>query len=100
MIRVVTGFIGRVIDREFRSASKVVWESARAATYAPFVVSTALMLLHRLDAEHWTAVTLATIAADGAKNAAEAFFDGVKGVVGKVAAVWGGSAEEDDDSSE
>jgi len=96
MIRMVAGFVGRLVEREARAASRVAWDSARSATYAPFVVSTILMLTHRLDEQHWTAVTLATIAADSAKNAASAFMDGVGGVVGKVTALWSGEPDEDD----
>lgn len=92
----LTAFAARLVDREAKSASKFVWESARAATYAPFVVSTLLMVTHHLDAEHWTWVTVATITADGAKSTAESFFEGLRGVVGKVTAIWGGNDEEED----
>jgi hypothetical protein len=98
MLRIITGFLGRMFDREAKQASKVLWDSARAATYAPFVVSTVLMVMHRLDSDHWSQITLATIAADGAKSAAESIFDGVKGVVGKVGAIWGGTPDDGDDT--
>ena len=97
MFQALTSLVTRIVDREARSASKVVWESARTATYAPFVVSTLLVLFHRLDAEHWTAITVATIAADGTKNAVESFFEGLGGVFSRV---FGGGDTEADEGDE
>jgi hypothetical protein len=79
-------FVGNQIERELRSGSRVLWDSVRAATYAPFLVATGLLLGHYIDEQHWSYIAIGTVAADGLKHAASTAgsmaLNAIKSVVG------------------
>jgi len=93
VLRYLGQFAARLIQREIRAGSDVLWDSVRSGTYAPFLVSTALLIAGRLDAEHWTWITAATIAADGMRRS-------VSTAVSGVARTFGGGSDDDADSTD
>jgi hypothetical protein len=68
MLAYIGRFIARQVQREIHAGSDVLWDSVRSVAYAPFLVSTLLLVGGYLDAEHWTWITAATVAADGMRR--------------------------------
>jgi hypothetical protein len=90
VLRALAPIASRLIQREIRAGFAVLWDSLRSGAYAPLLVSTALLVAGHLDAEHWTWITAATIAADGMHRS-------VSTVVSGASRVFGGSGDEGGD---
>jgi len=85
VLRSVWGWVTLQVERELSNGSKVFWDAVRNALYAPFLVSTVLLLAHRIDEHNWSLVALATVGADGVKKSATAIGASISGAAGSVA---------------